>query len=124
MLRKSLVPVLLLGIAAAVATGAFGGQRTATTTPTLNATVGPGFTITLKKNGKAVKSLKAGSYKFVVSDKATIHAFALDGPKLEKDFTTVPFTGTKTVTLKLKAGKYKFYCPPHESTMFGRFTVT
>jgi plastocyanin len=122
MFRKSLVLASLLGIAAAVATGAF-GQRTATTA-TLNATVGPGFTITLKKNGKAVKSLKAGSYTFVVSDKATIHAFALDGPKLERDFTTVPFKGTKSVTLKLKAGKYKFYCPPHESTMFGRFTVT
>ncbi|MDX6440926.1 MAG: hypothetical protein QOE43_655, partial [Gaiellaceae bacterium] len=35
----------------------------------------------------------------------------------------VPFIGTKTVTLKLKAGKYKFYCPSHESTMFQHFTV-
>jgi plastocyanin len=122
MLRMSLALVSLFGIAAAVATGAF-GQR-ATTTATLNATVGPGFTITLKKNGKAVKSLKAGSYTFAVSDKSTFHSFALDGPKLEKDFTTVPFKGTKTVTLKLKAGKYKFYCAAHESTMFGRFTVT
>jgi plastocyanin len=121
MLRTSLAVMSLLGIAAALATGAF-GQRTAATS-TLKATVGPGFTITLTKGGKAVKSLKAGSYTFVVSDKASIHAFALDGPKLEKDFTTVPFTGTKTVTLKLKAGKYKFYCPPHEAVMFGHFTV-
>ena len=22
------------------------------------------------------------------------------------------------------AGKYKYYCPPHEPQMFGRFTVT
>jgi plastocyanin len=123
MLRKSLVLASLFGVAAAVATGAF-GQRTATTTATLNATVGPGFTITLRQHGKAVKSLKAGSYTFAVSDKSTFHSFALDGPKLEKDFTTVPFKGTKTVTLKLKAGKYKFYCAAHESTMFGRFSVT
>jgi hypothetical protein len=33
----------------------------------------------------------------------------------------VPGTGTKTVTLKLTAGAYKFYCPVHESTMFGHF---
>jgi plastocyanin len=35
----------------------------------------------------------------------------------------VPFTGTKTFTLKLVAGKYKAYCAPHESTMFQHFTV-
>jgi plastocyanin len=48
----------------------------------------------------------------------------MDGPSgFDKDFTKVPFVGTKTVTVKLKAGKYKFYCPPHESSMFGKFTV-
>ena len=36
----------------------------------------------------------------------------------------MPFKGTKTITLTLKAGKYKFYCQPHESTMFGNFTVS
>jgi plastocyanin len=61
----------------------------------------------------------------VIHDKASIHAFSLDGPHgYAKDFTTVPFTGTKTFTLKLVAGKYKYYCPPHEPTMFGRFAVT
>jgi len=93
--------------------------------PTLTGTVGPGFTITLKLNSKVAKTLKAGSYKLVLHDKASIHAFSLDGPhKYAKDFTTVPFVGTKTFTLKLVAGKYKYYCPPHEPTMFGRFTVT
>ena len=48
------------------------------TTPTLNGTVGPGYTITLKQNGKAVKSLKAGSYSFVIADKADIHNFVLE----------------------------------------------
>ena len=36
----------------------------------------------------------------------------------------MPFKGTKTITLTLKKGKYKFYCEPHESTMFGNFTVS
>jgi plastocyanin len=49
----------------------------------------------------------------------------MDGPKgFAKDFTTVPFVGNKTVTVTLKAGKYKFYCPPHESQMNGCFDVT
>jgi plastocyanin len=60
----------------------------------------------------------------VIHDRASIHAWSLDGPNgFAKDLTRVPFIGTKTVTLKLKAGKYKYYCPPHESMMFGHFTV-
>ena len=61
--------------------------------------------------------LEAGKVTFTINDKASIHNFSLDGPKgFEKTLTTVPFKGTKTVTLTLKAGKYKFYCEPHEST--------
>jgi plastocyanin len=120
-LRRLLVPLVLVSVAAVLATSALAQK---TTNPTLTGTVGPGFTITVKMNNKVVKSLKAGSYKLVIQDKAAIHGFSLDGPHgYAKDFTTVPFTGTKTFTLKLKAGAYKYYCPPHEPKMFGRFTV-
>jgi hypothetical protein len=93
-------------------------------TPTLSGTDGPGFTITLKHSGALVKTLKAGSYKFVIRDKSNFHGFSLDGPHgFAKDFTRIPFVGTKTFVVKLKAGKYKYYCPNHESTMFAHFTV-
>jgi plastocyanin len=95
--------------------------------PAVNGTVGPGFTITLKSSGKQVKSLKAGSYSFVVADKASIHNFVLEkkkGGTFEKELTSVPFTGTKTVKIKLTPGEYEFYCRPHESVMKGEFTVT
>ncbi len=94
--------------------------------PTLKGTDGPGYTISLKINGKRVKSLQAGRYKFVISDRASSHGFTLEqvkGGKFEKALSPVPFVGTKTVTVALKAGKWKFYCPPHESIMFGFFTV-
>jgi plastocyanin len=121
MKRTLLVVTVAAAAGALLVATAFGGQSA---TPTLIGTVGPGFTINLKQAGKAVKTLKAGTYKFVIHDKASIHSFAMDGPNgFAKDFTKVPFVGTKTVTVKLKAGKYKFYCPPHEPTMFGRFTV-
>ena len=69
--------------------------------------------------------LKAGKYTFVISDKSSIHSYGLDGPNgFAKDFTSVSFKGTKTFTITLKKGKYKFYCQPHESTMFGNFTVS
>jgi plastocyanin len=118
--------VLILLVAAAVVGTVLvaGASATRSATPVLTGTVGPGFTIGVTMNGKAVKTLKAGTYKLVIHDKASIHGFSLDGPHgFAKDISPVPFTGTKTITLKLKAGSYKFYCPPHEPTMFGRFTV-
>jgi hypothetical protein len=119
--------VTLTAVAAAAATLLLAGSALShtTATPTLVGTVGPSFHITLMKGGKAVKTLKHGSYKFVIHDKASIHAFSLDGPHgFAHDFTKIPFVGTKTATIKLKAGKYKYYCPNHESTMFGHFKVT
>jgi hypothetical protein len=92
--------------------------------PRLIGTVGPGFTITLKRNGARVRSLTRGLYTFVVSDKASIHNFVLEGPGVERDITTVSFKGTKTVTLRLRKGRYKFYCRPHEGSMFGFIRVT
>jgi plastocyanin len=122
MIRKVIAAALVLGAAAALTTTAFARHAT---TPTLVGTDGPGFTITLKRNSKVVKTLKAGTYRLVIHDRASIHSWSLDGPNgFEKDFTKVPFVGTKTFTVKLKAGSYKFYCPPHESMMFGRFKVT
>ena len=95
-----------------------------TATVTLRGTVGPGFAISLTRGRQRVTSLKAGTYKFVIADKASIHGFSLDGPHgFAKDMTPVRFVGTKSFTLNLKAGKYKFYCPAHEPTMFGHFTV-
>ena len=94
-------------------------------TPKLNGVTGPGFTITLKRNGVKVKSVKAGKYTLVVADKSGFHNFRIKGPGLNKAVTSVGFTGTKTVTVTLRAGKYTFQCDPHASTgMKGTFRVT
>jgi hypothetical protein len=120
-MRRSMVLAVGLVMAAVLTANALARHAT---TPTLVGTDGPGYTINLKLNGTAVKTLKAGTYKVVIHDKATIHGWSLDGPNgFAKDVSPVPFTGTKTVILKLKAGSYKFYCPAHEATMFGRFKV-
>ena len=121
-MRKVLILVFTAAAVGAVLVAGASAKRLST--PVLTGSDGPGFTIDLKMNGKAVKTLKAGTYKVVIHDKATIHGWSLDGPHgFAKDIAAVPSTGTKTVTLNLKAGKYKFYCPAHEPTMFGRFTV-
>lgn len=119
-LRSALV---VLGAAAAVAVP----SASAAAPVTLVGTVGPGFTITLIQNGKPVKTVKAGKVTFVVSDKANFHNFMLEqewGTKVRQELTSVVFTGTKKATVTLVKGKYKYYCAPHETGMFGTFTVT
>jgi len=119
--------VAVLGVSAALLAVAGAAFAHTTKTRTLQGVVGPSYTITLKQNGKVVKTLKPGTYRFVISDKATFHGFTLEkekGGTFEKDLTTVPFTGTRTVTVKLTKGQWKYYCPPHESQMFGFFNVT
>jgi plastocyanin len=91
---------------------------------TLKGEVGPGYTIEVEKAGKDLKTIKAGTYKIKVEDKATIHNFHLSGPGLNKK-TGVSFKGTTTWTIKLKAGRYTYQCDPHAfSGMKGRFRVT
>jgi plastocyanin len=92
--------------------------------PKLTGTVGPGFTITMRKLGKPFKTLKAGTYSVTVTDKSNIHNFHLRGPKVNKEITTIAFKGVKTVVVKLSKGKYTFICDPHFTTMKGSFTVT
>jgi plastocyanin len=121
-MRKVLILLFTAVVVGAVLVAGASAKQSAT--PTLTGTVGPGYTINFKVSGKAVKTLKAGAYKVVIHDKSNFHGWSLDGPHgFAKDIAAVPFIGTKTVTLKLKAGKYKFYCPSHEPTMFGHFTV-
>jgi hypothetical protein len=122
MTRKILVLALALVAASAVAAMAFARP---TMTPTLVGTDGPGYKITLTQSGKTVKTLKHGTYTFVIHDKSSIHGWSLDGPHgFAKDIAKIPSIRTTTVTLTLKAGKYKFYCPNHEAIMFGHFTAT
>lgn len=116
----------LVAAALAVAGAAFSSSNSM---PTLKGVVGPGYSVSLTKGGKKVKSLKAGKYKVVVSDKSSFHSSVLERekpgkPKLEKDITGTGFTGTKTVVMTLKPGSWRFYCSVHESQMHQDFKVT
>lgn len=121
---------LMLAAAAVAAVGVLAGSagaRTSMAHPKLIGLVGKNdaFKITLKNSsGKLVKTIKKGTYTFVISDDSSIHNYELDGPHGKSwTFTSVPFTGTKKFTIALKAGKYKAYCMAHESEMFQHFTV-
>jgi plastocyanin len=107
---STLILVALGALAVALPAGA--------ATPTYNGTVGPGFTIKMAK-----KPTKAGKIKLVVDDKSSIHNFHLTGPGVNVK-TSVSTTGTKTFSITLKKGTYKFVCDPHSSVMKGSFKVS
>jgi plastocyanin len=121
----------LIALAAAVAamsaiaaTIAFAAPQRAVT---LNGSVGPGYTIKLNENGRLVKRLRPGTYKFVVADRSGFHNFTLEkehGGRFEKELTDVSAVGTRTITIKLTRGTWKYYCEPHEATMSGTFVVS
>ena len=84
----------------------------------LTGEVGPGFTIAMAK-----KPTKAGKIKLTVSDKSDLHNFHLTGPGVNVK-TSVDFQGTKTFTVTLKKGTYRFVCDPHATSMKGSFKVS
>jgi plastocyanin len=121
--------ILIIGataaLAATVAAAALAHGNGATVT-NLKGTVGPGYTISLTKAGKKVKTLKPGTYRITVSDKSPIHNFTLEKetkPNIEKHITATGFTGTKTMTVKFVKGHWKYYCSVHEPQMYGWFWV-
>ena len=111
---------LTLAASSAILTLAAAPPATAATR--LVATVGPGFTITLKQSGKKVTTLRAGAYTITVQDRSGFHNFSLTGPGLKKS-TAVSFVGTKTWNVTLRKGKFAYVCMPHASSMRGSFTV-
>jgi len=109
MKRTSILVLIVLALATALpATGA---------TPTFRGTVGPGFTISMVKKPK-----KPGKIKLVVADRSDDHNFHLRGPGVNVK-TSVAAAGTKTFTITLKKGLYRFVCDPHASSMRGSFRI-
>jgi plastocyanin len=97
-----------------------GGSTAITAKTKLVLTSGPGFTITLKTAaGKAVKSMKTGTYAVTVRDRSSVHNAHLIAPGFNRA-TTVPFVGTQTWKVRLaRAGTLRFLCDPHASSMRG-----
>jgi hypothetical protein len=116
---RTLVAVVLVVVVAG--TGVMAGSAAAVAT--VNGSVGPGFTISLKRKGKKVKTLRPITYKFRIKDKADIHNFHVRGPGVNRVLTSVDFTGTKSVSIKLRKGTYRYFCDPHSDEMKGSFKV-
>jgi len=110
-MRKRTIAVLL-----ALTIGAIAAIPVFAATPKVTGTVGPGFTISMKK------PTKAGRYTLVVSDKSSIHNFHLKGKGVNVR-TSIAATGLKTFKITLAKGRYTFLCDPHPTSMKGSFTI-
>ena len=78
-------------------------------------TAGPAQVITLKTSaGKAVKTMKLGTYTMVVRDRGRIHNAHVTAPGYNRKTSPLTYTGTQTWRVKLaKIGKLRFLCDSH-----------
>ena len=91
--------------------------------PRLQASVGPGFTISLKDaSGAKVTHLDPGTYAIHVVDQSDMHNFDLTGPGVSKS-TEVTEVGEQDWTVTFTDGTYRYVCDVHATSMKGSFTV-
>lgn len=78
-------------------------------------TSGPAFVITLKTaKGKAVKTMKRGTYTLVVRDRGRLHNAHVVAPGVNKKTSPLTYTGSQTWRVKLaRTGTLRFLCDPH-----------
>jgi plastocyanin len=82
-----------------------------------------GFKIELvNRADRPLKTVKAGTYRIKIEDKATTHNFHLFGPGVNKS-TSVAGVVETTWTVRLKPGTYTFACDAH-AAMRGTVRVT
>lgn len=106
-----------------------------TTTKAASSASGGGSKVALKADASALKfdkktaTAKAGAVTMTMvnpSGGQTPHAIAVEGNGVDKDGKVVQPGGTSTVSVKLKPGKYTFYCPVdghRKAGMQGTLTV-
>ena len=120
-MRKLIVLVSALVVVASLA--AAGTQAIPEQSTKLVATVGPGFTITLRNaSGTLVTQLDPGTYEIEVTDLSAEHNFRLTGPGVNRA-TDVEGTGAETWTVALTDGTYRYQCDPHAAMMSGSLRV-
>jgi hypothetical protein len=78
---------------------------------TLNGSVNAAGKPTLTSGGKIVSKLASGRYKFAISDQDAKAGFKILGPTSHAPtaLTGVAFRGTRSVTIRLTAGRWTYY---------------
>jgi plastocyanin len=117
--------VLLLGVVVLALAAVVGGNAaTAKSSYDLKGEVyASGFKIEMvNRANQHLKTVKAGTYRIKIEDKASLHNFRLSGPGVNMSTSVAGVTET-TWTVRLKPGKYSYSCDAH-AQMRGTFRVT
>lgn len=87
---------------------------------TLTGALTPRGKLTLSSKGKLVSIVKAGRYKFSITDQSAKASFTLEAVNggTVKDLTTAPFVGKHTVTVQLSAGRWMYYSNRAKASYF------
>ena len=120
--RNSMVSIAIVVLALAAVMG--GHAANSKDAYELKGEVYPNFKIEMQtRAGGPVKVIKAGTYRLKIEDKSSVHDFHLTGPGVNRS-TTVGGMSETTWTVRLKPGKYTYYCDPHAGQMRGSFRVS
>jgi hypothetical protein len=75
--------------------------------------------LSLRRNGKAVTSLKAGRYTFSVDDQSSKQGFRVQSlAGKAQTITSAGYIGWQELTLTLKAGRWSYFSPGGAKTSF------
>ena len=86
---------------------------------TLHGIVAHNGKLSLRRNGKAVTSLKSGRYTFSVDDQSTTQGFRIQVVKgRAQTITSVGYVGWQQVTLSLEPGRWSYFTPGGTKTAF------
>jgi len=121
-----LAAVVVAGVLPSLALGAAGFAapvQAPGTAVIINARVGPGATISVRKDPEGkVLHLAPGRYELRVSDRSRKDNFHLIGPTVNKR-TSVVSSGAFTWKLRLVRGLYRYRSDAHPKSMRGSFKV-
>ena len=112
----------VLGIAAVAVLAVAAPAVILAGTTTLEASVGPGFEIDVRKDGARITTLDPAAYFLRVDDRSEEHSFHLRGPGVEIA-TGVGSTGIETFAISLVNGSYTYFCDEHPDQMRGTFRI-
>jgi hypothetical protein len=74
--------------------------------------------LSLRRNGKAVTSLKSGRYTFSVDDQSTKLGFRIQAKGKTQAITSAGYVGWQQVTVELVAGRWTYFTPGGTKTAF------
>jgi hypothetical protein len=79
---------------------------------TLRGTLTASGKLSLSLNGKVISSLRHGRYKIVITDRSSKNGFALQGTHRALTVTSVGFTGRRSASVDLTAGRWSAVTRP------------